>query len=91
MAVAAVDAESGNVMLVAEGHRLRFAHTGVGDIWRTLNLVPHQNERGNHKDRAKNRGPGQSVRTAMKDLRHAYLQTLENTNETWQIAKSCRL
>src|ERR1019366_6673809 len=32
VAVAAVNAEPGNVMLMAERHGLRFSHSGVGDV-----------------------------------------------------------
>jgi hypothetical protein len=70
MAVAAIDAEPGNVMLVAEGHGLRLSHSGVRNVRRTLDFHRHPAERGNHEDRAKNRGPGQGVRAAMKNLRH---------------------
>src|SRR5258708_7721546 len=78
MAVTAVDAESGDMMLVAERDRLRLAHSGVGDVRRALDLHRDPTERGNHEDRAKNRGPGQSIRTAMKNLRHAYGQASES-------------
>src|SRR5271154_6644057 len=85
MAVAAVDAESGNVMLMAERRRLRLAHSGVGDVRRTLHLHCHPSERGKHEDRAKNRGPGQGVGAAMENLRHACLRTSESENETQEI------
>src|SRR5712691_612043 len=84
VAVAAVNAESGDVMLVAERHRLRPAHSGIGDVGRALHLHRDPAERGNHEDRAKNRGPGHGVGAAMKNLRHACVRTLENTNETRQ-------
>src|SRR6266852_7794348 len=38
MAITAVDAESGDVVLVAEGYRLRLADSGIGDIGRALDL-----------------------------------------------------
>ena len=85
MAVAAVDPESGDVMLMAEGHGLRLPHSGIGNVGGTLDLHCHPTERGNHEDRAKNRGPRQGVGAAMKNLRHAYLRTSESTNETRQI------
>src|ERR1035438_1535119 len=78
MAITAVDAEPGNMVLVTEWDRLRPAHPGISDIRRALNLIRHPAERGNHEDRAKNRGPGQRVRTAMKNLRHAYVRILRN-------------
>src|SRR6266446_835733 len=78
MAVTAVDAKSGDMVLVAERDGLRLAHTGVGDVRRTLDLLRDPTERGNHENRAKNRGPGQSIRTAMKNLRHAYVQASES-------------
>jgi hypothetical protein len=81
MAVAAINTESGNVMLMAEGHGLRLAHSGIGKVRRTLDLHRHPAERGHDEDRAKNRGPGQGVGAAMKNLRHAYVRASENTNE----------
>src|ERR1700719_2949033 len=74
VAVAAVDAESGYVVLVAEGYGLRFPHSSISDVRRALNLHRHPAQRGNHEYRAKNRGPGEGVGTAMKDLRHAYVR-----------------
>src|SRR5271163_2268143 len=71
MAVPAVNPKSGDVMLMAEGHRLRLAHSCVGDVRRTLDLQRSPTERGNHEDRAKNRGPRQGVGAAMENLRHA--------------------
>jgi len=71
VAVAAIDPESGNVVLVTERHRLRLAHTGIGNVRRTLDFHRHPGQRGDHKHRAKNCGPGQSIRTAMKNLRHS--------------------
>ena len=77
VAITAVNAEASNMVLVAERHRLRLAHPGISDVRRALNLIRHPAERGNYEDRAKNRGPGQCVRTAMKDLRHAYVRILK--------------
>src|SRR5580704_8392475 len=76
VAVAAVDAESGDVMLMTEGHGLRLAHSRVGDVRRTLDLHRDPTERSNHEDRAENRGPGQSVGAAMKNLRHALSKSM---------------
>src|SRR6266478_9147615 len=78
MAVTAVDAESGDMVLVAEGDGLRLAHSSIGDVRRALDLHRDPTERGNHEDRAKNSGPRQSIRTAMKNLRHAYVGASEN-------------
>jgi hypothetical protein len=74
-------------MLVAEGHGLRLAHPRISDIRRTLDFHRDPTERSNNKHRAKNRGPGQGVSTAMKNLRHAYVRALESMNETQQIPK----
>src|SRR5712671_742753 len=69
------------MMLVAEGHWLRPADSGIGNIGRALNLHRHPAERGNHKDRAKNRGPGHGVGAAMKNLRHACVRASENSTK----------
>src|ERR1700722_2282296 len=76
MTITAIDAQSGNVMLVAEGHGLRLAHTRISNVGRALNFVSHPTQSGNNENRAKNCGSGQSVRTAMKNLRHAYVRVL---------------
>src|SRR5580700_8821190 len=68
-------------MLVAEGHGLRLAHTGIGNVRRALDLHRDQSQRSQHEDRAKNRGPGEGVGAAMKNLRHAYVRFLQSTNE----------
>src|SRR5271169_580938 len=55
--VAAVDAKPGHVVLVAEGHGLRFSHSRVGDVGRALELR-HSPEQGcGDEDRAEQRGP----------------------------------
>src|ERR1700688_1298115 len=74
VAIAAVDAEAGNVMLVAEGDRLRLAHASIGYVGRALDLHRDPTERSNHEDRAENCGPGQGVGAAMKNLRHTYVR-----------------
>jgi hypothetical protein len=80
VAVAAIDAETGDVMLVAEGHRLRFANPGVGDIRRALDFERRPSQGSNHEDRAKDRGPGQRIRAAMKDLRHACVRVSDSAS-----------
>src|ERR1700733_5214900 len=85
MAVAAVNAEPGDVMLMAEGNGLRPARSGVGNVRRTLHLQRSPTEHGKHEDRAKNRGPGEGVRAAMKNLRHAYLPASKSEKETQEI------
>ena len=71
VAVAAVNAESGNMMLVAEGDWLRLAHTGVGYIGGTLYGVTHPDQSCDDENRAENGGARQRVRAAIKDLRHS--------------------
>jgi hypothetical protein len=71
--VAAVDAESGDVMLMAEGNGLRFAYASVRDVGGTLDFHRHPTQGGKDKHRAKDRGPGQRIRTAMKNLRHSLM------------------
>jgi hypothetical protein len=71
--VAAVDAESGDVVLVAKGDGLRLAYASVRNVGGTLNFHRHPTEGGKDKHRAKDRGPGQGIRTAMKNLRHSLM------------------
>ncbi len=74
VAIAAIDTQTGNVMLMAEGHGLRLAHACISDVGRALNLHRHPTQSGQHEDRAKNRDARQSIRAAMKDLRHSYVR-----------------
>jgi len=77
VAVAAIDPEAGDVVLVAEGNRLRLANTRIGDIRRALDFHCHPAQGSDYKDRAKDGGPGQSIRTAMEDLRHSLYETAD--------------
>src|SRR5437764_3962131 len=70
MAIATVNAESGDVMLMAEWNRLRLPHTFVGHVRRALDGVPYPNQRGHDENGAENSSAGQRIRAAMKDLRH---------------------
>src|ERR1700676_4277252 len=74
VAVAAIDTKSSDVVLVAEGDGLRLAHAGVGNVGRALNLHPHPAQGCDYKDRAKDSGARQCIRTAMKDLRHSLMR-----------------
>lgn len=56
VAVAAIDAEPGHVMLMAERHWLRLAHAGVGNVRRSLNRVSDPSEGRDHKYGTKNCG-----------------------------------
>jgi len=70
MAIAAVDAESGHVMLMAEGDRLRLSNARVGNKGGSLNRVEDPSQSGNNKDSTEDSGARQRIRAAMKDLRH---------------------
>src|SRR5579863_538999 len=73
VAITAIDAESGDVMLMAEWDRLRLAHSGVGHVGGSLNDVKNPPQCRNDKHGAKNGGAGQTIRAAMKDLRHSLM------------------
>ena len=75
MAVAAVDAQTRDVVLVAEGNGLRLADSGVSDVGRTLYLVGDPAQRSDDEHRAKNGGARQGIRAAMKDLRHSLMRS----------------
>ena len=68
VAIAAVDAQAAGVVLMTEGHRLRTRYLGISDIGRALQLDAGPKNDGDDKDGAKNRCPGNCVRTSMKDL-----------------------
>ena len=89
MAIAAVDAEAGDVMLMAERNRLRLANPRISDIGRALNFHGHPTEGGHHEDRAKNRGARHGIGAAMKNLRHAGLRSSKATNQTLADSPIC--
>jgi len=81
--VTAIDAKAGDMMLMAERHRLGLANAGVGDVRRALDRVRDPSQCGNDENCAKNSGAGQRVRAAMKDLRHfSYEIWLEETRRS---------
>jgi hypothetical protein len=63
------------MMLMTEWYGLRFADSSVGDVGGALNLHRHPAQRNDHKDRAKHGGPRQSIRAAMKNLRHSLMKS----------------
>jgi hypothetical protein len=75
VAVAAVDAQAGDMMRVAERDRLRLADSGVGNVGRTLYFVGDPTQGSNDEDRTENGGARQGIRTAMKDLRHSLMRS----------------
>src|SRR5215469_11679914 len=60
---------------MTERNGLRFAHTCVSNVGRTLDRVSEPDQTGNHKDCAKDSGARQRIRAAMKDLRHSLLRS----------------
>jgi len=68
MAIAAIDAQSGNVVFMAERDWLLRGNVLVRDVGRTLKFQQSCSNRGEKKDYAKYAGPRQCVRTTMKDL-----------------------
>jgi len=76
MTIAAVDAEPGDVMLMAERNGLRLAHARISDIGRALDFVRDPAQSSYDEDCAKYRGARQCIRAAMKDLRHALKKSI---------------
>ena len=60
-------------MLMAKGYRLRPYHLGVGDVRRPLQFKHRPEQRSHQKYSAINRGAGNCVRTAMKNLHRSEL------------------
>src|SRR5271169_1424078 len=73
MAVAAIDAQTRHVMLVAKRNRLRASHFGVGNVGRTLQFEHGPQQRSDQEDGSVNRGAGYCVRAAMKNLHQSEL------------------
>src|SRR5438477_9958140 len=70
VAVAAVDAIVADVMLVAEGYRLARSHIYIRDERSCVDLISGQYHDGDHQQHSNDADFRQTVRTAMKDLRH---------------------
>src|SRR5437588_501275 len=70
VAVAAINAESGHVVLMAEGNRLRPHHARIRHVGGALNLRRGPEQKGDNEYRSKNCGPRNCSSNAMKDLRH---------------------
>src|SRR5581483_5668068 len=70
MAVTAVNSQTGDMVLVAERHRLGPSHAGIGHVGRALNLRYRPERKADDEDCAKNRRSRDAVRTAMKNLGH---------------------
>ncbi len=68
--VTAIDAETGNVMLMTEGDRLRLADSRISDEWRSLNCIRNPDQASNDEDSTEDTGARQRIGAAMKDLRH---------------------
>src|SRR5580700_7199938 len=68
MAVAAINSQSGHMMLMAERDRLRPRHFSVSNIGRALQLQHRPEQRRDQENRPVNRGTGDCVRAAMKNL-----------------------
>lgn len=85
VAIAAIDSQSGDVVLMAERHGLRLANAFVGDVWRALNLHRDPAERSQYKDRTEDGDARQSIRAAVKDLRHALRMSQKTREDRWAL------
>ncbi len=68
VAVATVDAQSRDVVLMAKGNGLRLANAGIRNERGTLDFIEDPAESSNDEDGAKDSGAGQTIRAAMKNL-----------------------
>ena len=74
MAIATVNAQATDVVLMAKGHGLWPHHFGVSDVGRALQLEHRPQQCRYQEYRPVNRGAGDCVRTAMKDLHQRSVQ-----------------
>jgi hypothetical protein len=79
VAVAAIDAQSRYMVLMAEGNWLRLANPRIRHVGRTLDGINHPSQCCHDKYGAKNSGPRQTIRTAIEDLRHSLMRSGEQT------------
>jgi len=70
MAIAAIDAVLGNVMLVAERHRLIERHADIRRVWRPEDFVCRPACAADQNDNAENCDAGMDVRVSREDLGH---------------------
>ena len=70
MAIAAINSQSRDVMLMAEGNGLIRSNVLPGDIRRALKLHQCRADRRKKKNNSKNAGAGQGVCTSVEDLCH---------------------
>jgi hypothetical protein len=73
VAIAAIDAVIGDMVLVAEGNGLRFDHLNVGDVGSTVHRVSESDEPSRSKYSADKAYFGNCVGASMEDLSHAAL------------------
>ena len=71
--VLTLNAESGDVVLMAEWDRLLRAHTLIGPIRRALQLVGGQSKHDQQQSHEHQADPRKRVRAAMEDLRHVFM------------------
>lgn len=74
VAIAAVNAQTAYMVLMAKGNRLRPHHFGVSDIRRPLQFEQCPQQGRDQKYCPVNRGTGDCVRTAMKNLHRLSVQ-----------------
>src|ERR1700760_3368023 len=80
MAVAAIQADAGNVMLMAEWNRLLRRNMLGGDIRRALKFHERRAYRRKKKYYAKDAGARQGICTAVKDLCYLNIKSLPAKN-----------
>jgi hypothetical protein len=70
VAVTAVDAQSADVMLMAERHRLLDRNFGARSVGGCVQLRPRPNQEGDDEDAAKNAQTRKSIRAVVENLGH---------------------
>src|SRR6266480_4110634 len=70
MAITAVDAQAGDVVLMAERHRLLADHARAGDVIGAHEFGPRPAQARHDEDAAKDTHARDGVEAAVEDLRH---------------------
>jgi hypothetical protein len=78
MTVAAVDAESRYVMLMAEWHRLLALDSLIGGVRRPHHAADHPQHESHGKDSAEDRDAGESIGAAVENLSHLQAATVQD-------------
>ena len=87
VAVAAIDAVVGDVVLVTERNRLFFHHANIGGKVSPIERVGYSNQPADQEQRPKYTDSGDRVRTSMEDLHRKVVKTFYAKSDFVKVQK----